>query len=163
MRTRPAKICSAIALVAVVVILAGSCRHCPPSVDGSRLDVSLTGADSPEQIENMIRASLAYRFPPTNIAGSYTMYQVTNGLLRCVFFQVGNAPRGLDMFNLYCYEQETSNIWLLRGYVPVNAHFYTNSLDRGLRFHVDNDYVKVLFRDAIVFTITSKKIERPNP
>lgn len=157
MRARPAKIALALALVVVVGVLAGSCQHPRRSADGSRLDVRLTGADSPEEIENMIRASLKEMYSPANIAGSYTMHRVTNGPAHWVFVQVGNAPRGLNMFNLYCYEQEKPGNWLLRAYVPVNAYYYTNGIDRGLSFKIDGDYVKVGFRGATVFTSASKQ------
>ena len=157
MRARPTKIALALALVVVAGVLAGSCRHPRRSADGSRLDVRLTGGDSPEDIENMIRASLAEIYSPTNIAGSYTMHQVTNGPARWVFIQVGNAPRGLNMFNLYCYEQEKPGNWLLRAYVPVNAAYYTNSLDRELHIQTDDDSLKVLFRGAVIFTSGSQQ------
>jgi len=61
------------------------------------------------------------------------------------------------MFNLYCYEQEKPGNWLLRAYVPVNAYYYTNGLDRGLTFKLNGDYVEAVFRGAIVFTGTCKK------
>ncbi len=157
MRTRPAKIALAFALVVVVGILSGSCRHPRRSVDGSRLDIRLTGADSPEEIENMIRASLAEKYSSTNIADGYRMYQVTNGPVRWVFVLAANAPRGLGMSNLYCYEWKRPDLWLLRSYVPVYESFYTNSLDRELYIQIDNDYVKVAFRGVVIFTSTSNK------
>lgn len=157
MRTRPAKIAITLAVVVVVGVLAGSCRHPRQSADGSRLDARLTEADSVEDIENMTRASLAEIFSPANIAGSYTMHQVTNGSARWVFVQVGNAPRGLNMFNLYCYEQEKLGNWLLRAYVPVNAYYYTNGLDRSLTFKISGDYVEAIFRGAVVFTGACKR------
>lgn len=161
MRTRPAEITLGVAItlvIAVVGILAVSCKTCRHSVDGSRLDLRLTGADSPEDIERKIRAILAEKYSPEDVAGSYTMYHVTNGLARWVFVKTYNAPRGLNAFNLYCYEWESSDIWLLRGYVPINAYFYTNSLGRELSIQIDNDYVNVVFRGSVVFTIKSKTL-----
>ena len=120
--------------------------------------MSLTGAGSPEEIKNMIHEIVAQMYSPTNVTGSYSMHQITNGLGRWVFVQVFNAPRGLNMFNLYCYEWEweRQDPWVLRAYVPVNAHYYTNSFDRELHFQNDGDYVKVIFRDRVVFTGISK-------
>jgi hypothetical protein len=67
------------------------------------------------------------------------------------------------MFNLYCYEQEKPGNWLLRAYVPVNAHYYTNSPDyytnapeSELTFRSDDGYLKVFFRKEVIFTVTSK-------
>jgi len=85
------------------------------------------------------------------------MYQITNGLARWVLVKANNAPRSLDMFNLYCYEWEKADTWLLRAYVPVNAYYYTNSLDRELNIQIDNEYVKVTFRGVFILTITSNK------
>ena len=84
------------------------------------------------------------------------MYHVTNGPAKWVFAKVYNAPRGLGMFNLYCYEQEQPDFWPLRAYVPVNAHYYTNSDDWGLNFQIDQNYVKVIFRGRVIFTGISK-------
>jgi hypothetical protein len=147
----------AIALAIGVGVLTGSCRHRQPTGYGSRLDMKLTGADSPAGIENMVRASLAEMYPGEDIAESYKMYYVTNGPARLVFAQVGNGPRGLYMFSLYCYEQERPDTWLLRAYVPVNAYYYTNSLDRNLSIRMDNEYVRVVFRGVVIFTIAANK------
>src|SRR5678815_392574 len=142
MRTRPAKtgLAVPIALGIVVGVLTGGCRH-RPFPDSARLDIRLTGADSPEDIENRIRASLAKKYVHEDMTDSYTMYHVTNGPARWVFVKAYNAPRGLNMFNLYCYEQATPDNWLLRAYVPVNAHYYTNSLERDVTFHIDDEYL----------------------
>ena len=56
------------------------------------------------------------------------------------------------MFNLYCYEQEGPQFWALRGYVPLNAHYYTNSDDWNLSFQPDHEFVKVVFRGRVIFT-----------
>ena len=156
MRTRSAESGLAIAL-AMLGILTGSCKYHPPSVDGARLRMRLTEAMSPKEIEDMVRASLAEKYASTNIAKGYTMYQLTNGPARWVFAKAYNAPRGLAMFNLYCYEWEKPDVWLLRGYVPVNEYYYTNGYDPELKIQIDNEYVKVVFRGVVIFTITSNK------
>jgi hypothetical protein len=157
MFTRRTENALAISLVIAVGFLAGGCRHYQPPNYGSRLDMRLTGANSPADIENMIRETLAEIYPGEDIAESYKMYYVTNVPAPLVFAQVGNGPRGLYMFSLYCYEQERPDTWLLRGYVPVNAYYYTNSLDRNLSIQMDSEYVKVAFRGEIIFTIACKK------
>jgi hypothetical protein len=159
MRTRSTKtdLALTIALVVVAGIFTAGCGHNRPSVDDSRLDIRLTGADSPEDIESKIRASLVRKYSTADVADSYRTYQITNGPTRLVFVKAYNAPRGLNMFNLYCYEQERPDNWLLRAYVPVNAYYYTNSLDHELSFQVDNEYVKVFFRGLVVFTINVQK------
>src|SRR5258707_124383 len=137
-------------------VLASGCKLDCPSADGSVLDISLTGANSPEEIKNKVKASLEEKYPSTYVGNSYTIYQVTNGPARWIFAKVYNAPRGLSMYNLYCYEQEGPESWVLRGYVPLNAHSYTNSDDWRLRFQTDGEYVKVVFRERIIFTGISK-------
>ena len=164
MRTRPAQIGFAIAstLIVVVGIFTGGCRHCRPA-DSARLDIRMTGADSPEDIENKIKASLAKKYVHEDMTDSYTMHHVTNGPARWVFVKAYNAPRSLNMFNLYCYEQEKPGNWLLRAYVPVYEYYYTNGLDYDVTFKIDGDYVKVVFREMVIFTITSNKnmVTRP--
>jgi len=157
MFTRRPENAIAITLAAAVGILTGSCTHYQPSLDGSRLHMRLTGADSPEEIENMLKATLAEKYLHEDMTGSYRTYQITNGPSRWLIAQVANAPRGLSMYNLYCYEWDRSDVWLLRAYVPVNEHFLTNSLDEELKFQTDNEYVKVAFRGVVIFTITSSK------
>jgi hypothetical protein len=159
MRTRPTKIPRTVTVVLMILVVAftEACRHCPPSVDGSRLDINLTAADSSDEIEQRIRASLAEKYSATNIGAGYTMYHVTNGPMRWVFVKAYNAPRGLAIFNLYCYEQQSPDTWLLRAYVPVNVYYYTNSLDHGLHFQINDDDINVEFRDVTVFTTASRK------
>jgi hypothetical protein len=157
MLTRRAENTLTITLVIIVGILTGSCRHYRPSIDGSRLDIRLTEAKSPEEIENIIKVSLAEKYLQEDMTDSYTMYHVSNGPTRWVFVKAYNAPRGLNMFNLYCYELERPDTWLLRGYIPVNAYYYTNSLDRELKIQTNNDYIEVVFRGRVVFTIASRK------
>jgi hypothetical protein len=118
MRSRSAFKGIPLVLVLLVAVLAAGCKDGRPSVDGARLDIGVTGAKSPEQIENMVRASLAEKYSPTNLAEGYTMYYVTNGPAHWVFVQAANAPRGLGRFNLYCYEWKRPDLWLLTGYVP---------------------------------------------
>lgn len=156
MRTRPAKIHITIGAALVLLgAVAGGCRQKPAASDGFRLRVRLTEAASPQEIEDMARSSLVGQYPGEDIADACRIYQVTNGPSRLVFAQVGNAPRGLNMFNLYCYEQERAGLWLLRAYVPVNAYYYTNSPDRTLNFQSYDGYVNVVFRGSVIFSITT--------
>jgi hypothetical protein len=159
MCSRPTQIHFAfiITLVVIVGFAAASCRYSRSATDGARLDASVTAIDSPGEIERIIRSSLAEKYLATNIAEGYTMHQVTNGPIRWLFVKAFNAPRGLDMFNLYCYEQENPSNWLLRAYVPVNAHYYTNGLERDVTIEMDDNYTKVVFRGKVVFTGASKK------
>jgi hypothetical protein len=115
------------------------------------------GADSPVEIEQMIRASFAERCSPKDITEGYTTYQITNGLTRWEFVLAANGPRGLGMLNLYCYEQVSSNNWLLRSYVPLLMHYYTNGVDRELLIQADDDHVSVAFRGMDVFTSPKMK------
>lgn len=147
----------AIALMMLLTVLAVGCTHCRTSADGSRLALRLTGAKSPEEIEGMVRTSLLQKYSLTNVAEGYTMYHLTNGPTRWVFVQAANAPRGLGMFNLYCYERRQPDLWLLRGYVPVYTRFYTKSDDQHLDFQIDSRYVNVLFRGAVIFTVVSDR------
>jgi hypothetical protein len=146
-----------IALIVVMGVLAEGCRHCQPDIDGPRLDIRLMGADSPDEIEQMIRASFAARCLPKDIAEGYTMYQITNGPARWVFVLAANGPRGLGMLNLYCYEQARPDKWTLRGYVPLLMHYYTNSVERELHFQTNDSHINVEFRDVTVFTTASQK------
>ena len=159
MRTRPTIIPSTVtvALVILVVAFTEACRHCPPSIDGSRLDIKLTAADSSDEIERRIRASLAEKYSVTNITAGYTMYHLTNGPVRWIFVKAYNAPRGLAIFNLYCYEQQNPDTWLLRAYVPVNVYYYTNNLNSGLHFQLNDDRINVEFRNVTVYTTASQK------
>jgi hypothetical protein len=156
MSSRPTLKFSSLTLRLLLVILAAGCKHDCPSVDTARLDIRLTGAKSPEEVEDMLRASLVEKYSSTNIAEGYTIYQVTNGQARWVFAKVYNAPKGLSMFNLYCYEQEGPESWPLRAYVPLNTHYYTDSDDSDLTFHTDHEYVKAIFRGKVIFTGISK-------
>jgi hypothetical protein len=110
-----------------------------------------------DEIEQQIRASLAARYWETNLAAGYTMYHVTNGPVRWVFVKAYNAPRGLDIFNLYCYEEQGADAWRMRAYVPVNAYDYTNSVDLQLHFRINDNQIDVEFRDVTIFTTSSRK------
>lgn len=159
MRARPAKNADAVTLALALVVGAftGGCRHCPAARDGSRLDISLTVLESPEKIEEMVRASLAEKYSVTNMAEGYSMYQITNGPAHWVFVLAANAPRGLGMFNLYCYEQEQPEAWLLRSYVPIYPSPNANSVDRKLHILIVDDHVNVAFRGVVVFTTASQR------
>lgn len=152
MPTGRAEKAAALALVMALGLTTESCRPYRLSVDGSRLDVRLTGARSPEEIEATVLRSVAEKYGREDMTDSYRMYHVTNGPARWLFVRAYNAPRGLDMFNLYCYEREGPDLWLLRAYVPVNAYYYTNSLERKLDIQTDDEYVKVVFRGVTIFT-----------
>lgn len=147
----------AVALVVMVAIISGCCRYSRRAIDGSRLDVRLTAVDSPGEIERIIRTSLSEKYSATNMADGYTMFPVTNGPTHWLFVQVANAPRGLAMFKLLCYEQERAGEWLLRAYVPINEYYYTNGDDRLVAFKIDDDNIKVVFRGAVIFTGACKK------
>lgn len=157
MCARPTFNITAVTLITMMMLVA-SCKHYRPVVDPFRLDLSITEVRSPEEIEDIVRASLAKKYSPTNIAEGYTVYNVTNGPARWVFLQASNAPRGLGMFNLYCYEWKKPDLWLLSGYVPVYECLYPNMDDPCLSFELDKDYVNVVFRGAVIFTITCKKV-----
>ena len=150
----------------IFVFLTLGCKHQRESNDSDRLDVKFWGADSTNEIELRIRQKLEAKFRHPGygtVDGAYTLYHVTNGPSRFLFAAVGNAPRGLDAFNLYCYEQESQSNWLLRAYVPVNAYYYTDSTgspynaDYQLHFLVESDYVKVIFRGVVIFSIAPQK------
>ncbi len=141
----------------VVLLLTVGCREASPHGYGSRLEMRLTVGDSPEYLKKEIEQNLAKIYPRAEIATRYQTYQVTNGVDRWAFFQVGNGPRGIGMFNLHCYQQVRPDAWVLRAYVPVNYGFYTNGVDHELMFKLDPDYLKVLFRGEVVFTAISKR------
>lgn len=158
---------SSVKIVLIAALLTTGCKQSNPLAETDHLDIKYTGADSPNEIELRIRQDLSEKFKYPGygtVDGAYTLYHVTNGPSRFLFAAVGNAPRGVDMFNLYCYEQESQSNWLLRAYVPVNAYYYTNTIgspydaDYQLRFLVESEYVKVVFRGKAVFTITTNQL-----
>jgi hypothetical protein len=154
MRTRPTKTELTIATALIVLgVLVASCRHEPVPRDSFRLRLRYTEAQSPQEIEAVVRNSLMEKYPAGDIASGYTMHHVTNGPSAFLFIQAWNAPRGLSIFNLYCYERARANLWLLRGYVPVNEYYYTNSPDRALDFRINGGYVNAVFRGHVIFSI----------
>jgi hypothetical protein len=152
MRARPALAVFVPALFLVAEGLAGCCTDHRPRADCARLDIALTEAESPQRAQDMIMASMSSAFSPAELPRSYSVYYATNGPSRWFFIRAANAPRGLDMFNLYCYEQQGPGPWLLRGFIPVNAYYYTNSSDRDLTINLEGGYVNVVFRGAVIFT-----------
>ena len=82
------------------------------------------------------------------------MYEVTNGSSRYAFVQAFNWPRGLDGFNLFCYEQAKPDRWLLRGLAPVNDYYHTNDYSTNVSFVCDGEYVKAIHRGVVVFAVT---------
>lgn len=151
-------ICIALALVALAVLDRKHSQSRPP---GFLLDMALTAADSPGEIERLVQASLAKKYSGHEVRDGYTIYPLTNGSTRWMFYQVYNAPRGLAMFNLYGYESRNSEVWRLVSYVPVNLYYYTNSDDRGLKFLIEGDYLNVVYREVVIFTRRLKPESKP--
>lgn len=152
MRTRCTKIRHSLASFLLGLLAATGCTCSHNSVDGSRLYARLTGANSPEEIEAKIRKELTQLYRPEDLSASYSVRMVTNGAAQWMIVRAANGPRGLYMFNLYCYEQRSSNTWLLRAYVPVNGHYYTNSSDNDIHITTEEGVLKVIFRGEAVFT-----------
>ena len=155
MRIRSIKIAFAlgIALTAVVGGLLGRWWLCPPAVSSAQVEFKQTLADSPREIERMIRASMApkYLASRVDIAEGYKIYQVTSGSTRWLFILADTGPRGLSLLNLYCYQQVVSNSWVLRSYVPLWGHLFSKIPDRELQIRTDNDRITVAFRGAVVY------------
>src|SRR2546423_5241726 len=104
----------AVAFAVLLALVLAGCEHAYRGADGSRLDIRLTGPRSPEDVENMIRRSLAQIYPSKDTAESCTIYRVTNSAAHWGFAKAYNAPRGLNMFNVYCYAEEGPDSWSLR-------------------------------------------------
>ena len=155
--TMKPKIPLILAFSVAVGMLAVGCRDPHPAGYGSRLHMELLGGDSPEEIVGRIRTNLAKIYAPDDVAWRQKAYQVTNGPARWVFVQVFDAPRGIGMFNLHCYELVKRDTWLLHAYVPVFDHFYTNGVDRELTFRLDPDYLQAVYRGEVVFTAASRR------
>jgi len=119
---------------------------------GLVLNMSLTHATS-EEIEAFIKSSLAFKYPDSQIKDGYTIYTISHGTNKWLFCKAYNAPRGLNMFNLYCYESQSSGTWALRAYVPMNLHYFPNDEDHQLRFENDGGYLNVLFRKTVIFSV----------
>jgi hypothetical protein len=157
MRSEPTLKAIAFAITVLGAAFTCGCDRDRPSIDGSRLDLAVLGAKSQDEIEDKIRKSLLNKYSLTNVAEGYSIFHVTNRTVRWVFVQAANAPRGLSMFTLYCYEWNQPDLLLLRGYVPVFVSEFTNGQDWSLRFEADKNYVNTIFRGEIIFTIASDK------
>jgi hypothetical protein len=119
--------------------------------------MQLTEVASTEEIEQILSDSVPQRREWTNPAASYKLYYATNGTTHCVLAKVHNGPRSIGMFNLYCYERQETNFWRLRALVPVNLFDYTNGVGTELTVENDGRYMRVKFREAIVFTLTCQQ------
>ena len=141
-----------LALVAIAFLPLG-CQQ-PQPYDGSSLDVRLTEANSVAEIKDSFRAVIARKYKSEDPSKGFSVYEVTNGSSRYAFVQAFNWPRGLDGFNLFCYEQTKPDLWLLRGLAPVNDYYYTNDYSREVGFVCDGEYVKAIHRGVVVFAVT---------
>ena len=92
-----------------------------------------------------------------NATSGLSLYQVSSSNSHFVFVQAYNYPRGLPIFSLYCYEQTAAHEWRLRSFVPVNEYYFTNSYTRMLRFDVEGENVRVLYRGLPVFSVSGTK------
>lgn len=154
MRSQLIPAIGAIGLLTAALVLSGCKRHDYRS-DGSFIDLRLTVANSPGEIERMFREVLAGRYEnPTN---GLSIYQVSNSNSHFVFLQAFNYPRGLAVFSLYCYEQTAPDSWRLRSFVPVNEYYFTNDSTRTLRFDVEGENVSAIYRGLTVFTVAGTK------
>lgn len=155
MRVRSIKIAFVLGftLAAVAGALLGRWWLCPPVVNSTQVEFKQTLADSPDEIERMIRASMApkYLASRVDIAEGYKIYSITNGPSRWLFVLADTGPRGLPLRNLYCYQQVEPKSWLLRSYVPLWEHLFPESSDRELCIRTDNDRITVTFRGAVVY------------
>lgn len=117
-----------------------------------RLRMALTYTDNIGEVDDLIRSSFAQKYAGFKLSDGYSIYSATTGSSRWLIFKVFNAPRGLGMFNLYCYESRGSESWILRSYVPVNWMLYTNTDALELQLSMAGEYFNVLFRNVAVFT-----------
>ena len=106
-----------------------------------------------EEIEAFIKSSLAFKYPASQITHGYTIDTISHGTNKWLFCKAYNAPRGLNMFNLYCYESQNSDTWALRAYVPMNLHNFPYAEDQQLTFVNDGNYLNVLFRNKVIFSV----------
>ena len=106
-----------------------------------------------EEIEAFFKSSLAFKYPDSQSSDGYTIYTISHGTNKWLFCKAYNAPRGLNMFNLYCYESQSSDTWALRAYVPMNLHYFPYDEDQELRFENDGGYLNVLFRKTVIFSV----------
>ena len=136
-----------------ITFLPAGCQQRQP-YDGSFLDLRLTGANSVADIEDTFRAVSARKYEDPS--KGFSVYQVTNGATPFILVQAFNWPRGLAAFNLFCYEQIKPDKWVLRGLAPVNEYYYTNGDSMTVSFVTEGEYVKAVYRGAVVFTATSQ-------
>jgi hypothetical protein len=151
MRSQLTPALGAIGLLTAAFVLSGCKRHDYLS-DGSFIDLRLTVANSPGEIEGRFREVVAGRYE--NPANGLSIYQVSNSSSHFVFLQAYNYPRGLPIFSLYCYEQTAPDKWRLRSFVPVNEDYFTNNDTRTLRFDVEGQNVNAIYRGSTVLTVT---------
>jgi len=144
----------AFALIIAGVISSGCKGHDRVS-GGSYIDLRLTEAGSPGEIERMFRGGLAGR--DENTTSGLSIYQISTSSSHFVFVQAFNYPRGLLAFSLYCYEQAGPQRWHLRSVVPINEYYFTNDATRTVRFDVDGENVSALYRGMTVFTVTGTR------
>jgi hypothetical protein len=160
MRFQLTPVLGAIGLLIAAFVLSGCKRHDYLS-DGSFIDLRLTVASSPDEIERRFRDVVAGRYEnPTN---GLSIYQVSSSSSHFVFLQAYNYPRGLPIFSLYCYEQTAPDKWRLRSFVPVNEDYFTNDYTRALRFDVEGENVNAVYRGLTVFTVTGTKTNSNMP
>ena len=143
---------AAILFIATALAFSGCERHDYRS-DGSFLDLRLTVASSPREIEVVFRDLLAARYE--NPADGFSIYSVSNANTHFMFVRAFNYPRGLAVFSLYCYEKTSPSEWRLRAFVPVNEYYYTNDNTRTLRFDAQGEHVNAKFRGVTVLTVAS--------
>ena len=138
-------------LAITLATIACRCARQNGTSKGLLLQLGATSGSS-QAIEDLIKSSLAWKYPADQIKAGYTLYPVKHGLNRWLFCKVYNAPRGLNMFNLYCYEWQNPDTWVLRAYVPMNLHSLPYSDNNELKFAEDGDYLNVLFRKIVIFS-----------
>jgi hypothetical protein len=137
------------------LLLAG-CQAPQSHFDGSAIDIRFTGADSIAEMREQFFAVIAHTHRYKDPSDGFCIYQVTNGPSEFAFVQVGNWPRGFGAFNLYCYERVAPTNWVLRGLAPVNDYYHTNGTSQAVSFTNEGEYVKVIHRGDVVFTVTSR-------
>ena len=109
---------TAIRLIIISTLLV-SCDNGKPFRDpiiGSYLDPRFGGFDSIEELRDYFNKTLSQK----REHDGYTLYHITDEPFKYLFVKIGNCPRGLAMFSLYCYQQADNNHWQLKGYMPVN-------------------------------------------
>lgn len=140
-----------IAVASVAAVFAESPTIKEPCA-GPFLDPYLVSVRSVRDIEDNIKASLRFKYSEDIIAEGYKIYEATNNGGKWVFVAAGNAPRGMDVINLYCYKEIRPDRWMLQGYRPLYGNHFAWSADRGLRIEPKGDHINVLYRDTVVYT-----------